>query len=423
MPEQFWTTELNNKFRFNLTQDPALQLSRPTAFMVLAVGSGSSRDGLKQRGLAHVAEHLAGHRLDWDKEPDREYVTTLKKAFDRGQIVRGDSRTEFDYTLFFLGVPLVYFKEACQFLSMSLERSLITHERFETCIREVILEKQEKLKINPFCGAYDLLYETAFVQSPYRSYTLGHLEDIEALSAVDGIRFYEENYNPSNASLFCLTGPWTENWDQEKMRETVEATFGGFGDQKKNTELKIEEPAQMAFRSAKMTSDEGIFLAGLKAPPYSRLNEPAQMLLNKILVNGKSEFRRCAADQLQGLGSQTSMARHSSLIEILALTKTPNSELFSKMKSALEEDFDRIKNGRFETDDIDDAKKRVGVYLKDIQSNPVKRVEKMACANLLDGGFASWNGISENLQTLESKFLKDLASRSFDWNQVTLVTS
>ena len=156
------------------------------------VGSKDERPG--RTGFAHLFEHLM-FKGSANVEPE-EHDKIISSAGGQSNAYTTD-----DVTVYFESFPANYLEKVIWLEADRMVSLDVSQENF-IAEREVVKEERlTRVENPPYGDLFELLYRNAFDVHPYKSITIGSMEDLNAATLTDVRDFYETWYVPDNATL------------------------------------------------------------------------------------------------------------------------------------------------------------------------------------------------------------------------------
>ncbi len=261
-------------------------------------GVGSKHERVGKTGLAHFFEHLLF----------RESEGLAEGEFDRIIEMNGganNASTWVDWTYYRESLPvgapsapagwtpppvlrplpqdrleLVVRLEAERMGNMKLSEQQVDAER-----GAVKSERLYRVDNDPEGKMYEVLYDAAFTEHPYRWPTIGWMADIEAYSRADVVDFYDTWYSPNNATVVVVGAVRTERvlslmrrWFGPLPAKDLPAFSG-----------KIEPPQDgERRRQLEMPLTSAKVLLGYHVPGQLHPDHAALEVANEVLFGGRS---------------------------------------------------------------------------------------------------------------------------------------
>jgi predicted Zn-dependent peptidase len=275
----------------------------PLAAMNLWYHVGSKNEERRQRGFAHLFEHLMF-------EGSEHYPGDFFKPLERlGARINGS--TSADRTNYFVDAPAAHLELA---LAMESDRMgfllpALSDEKLRVQKDVVKNEYRQNYANRPYGEVWRLLSEALYPpHHPYNWLTIGIMEDVEAATRDDVEAFHRRYYVPANASL-CLVG----SLESEAAFGLAERYFGALPGGSKAVrpwapgcalESDLEIPL---IDRVELDRDHQVW----HTVPQFHADDAALALLADILGRGKSSrlYRKLVVDE--GL-AQDAAAHHAS---------------------------------------------------------------------------------------------------------------
>ncbi len=183
--------------------------SRKVAALQLWIKVGSADERATERGISHLIEHMAF------KGTERRGVGAIAAEVEA---LGGDinAYTSWDETVFHITVPSSAADQGLDILLDAVLRPVIDEKELEK-EKQVVLEEILEGSERPSTKSFELLFDTAYVTSPYRYPIIGYKKIVEKISRDDVLAFREKWYVPENMFLLIVG-----DVDPGKVRAQVE---------------------------------------------------------------------------------------------------------------------------------------------------------------------------------------------------------
>lgn len=239
---------------------------------------GSRHERVGKTGIAHLFEHLMFNETE----------NLSHGEFDRKIELAGgntNAATWVDWTYYQDDMPSSELALAVQLESERMRHLLLRTQQVETERGVVISERQMRVEDDVDGFMSEELFRRAFLEHPYRSPTLGSMQDIKGLTLEDCMNFYRTYYAPNNATVVVVG-----DIDEDRTLELICEHYGDIPCQTIPVEIKITEPAQTEERLGRfckpVVTDKLLF--GYKAPALSDPDHLRLELLSEVLQGGCS---------------------------------------------------------------------------------------------------------------------------------------
>lgn len=211
--------------------------ARKVATIQLWVKVGSADEEASERGISHLIEHMAF------KGTKRRGVGQIASEVEA---LGGDTNayTSWDETVFHVTVPSTAIAQGMDILFDAVLHPTIDKgelEKEKQVVIEEILEGEER----PERKASKVLFQTAYVKSPYQFPIIGYKEIVEKTTRDDILAFRKKWYVPENMFLLVVGDVDPSQIEQEAGRLTADLKATGFF-----RPPRAAEPAQNEIRSA-----------------------------------------------------------------------------------------------------------------------------------------------------------------------------
>jgi zinc protease len=168
--------------------------ARKVATIQYWVMVGSADEEQRERGISHLIEHMAF------KGTERRGVGKIASEIE-GLGGRTNAYTSWDQTVFHVTLPSSKTVEGLDILTDAVLRPVIDPAELEK-EKKVVLEEILEGKERPERKASELLFYTAYVESPYKFPIIGYKEAVESFTRDDILAFRKKWYVPEN--MFVL---------------------------------------------------------------------------------------------------------------------------------------------------------------------------------------------------------------------------
>ncbi len=241
---------------------------------------GSKNEERRQRGFAHLFEHLMF-------EGSEHYPGDFFKPLQRlGASINGS--TSPDRTNYFEDVPTAHVELALAMESDRMGHLLPALSDSKLRVQKDVVknEYRQNYANRPYGQVGRMMAEALYPPShPYNWLTIGVMEDVEAATRDDVEAFFRRFYVPSNASL-CLVG----DIDEGRGLELAERYFGTLpGGAKALTPWAPASPLRenVAMQLHDRVELDRVYLAWPSVPHFHADDAPLSLLAD-ILARGKS---------------------------------------------------------------------------------------------------------------------------------------
>ena len=264
-----------------------LQPDRTTALVHVCVGYrvGAMEEGRGQTGLSHFLEHMM---FSGTRALPGSYVTRM---LDAGAI-SVNAMTEPDQTRYVQTIPAhlleyVLFAEADRMANFadSLDPDIIERER------SVILEEKRENEARPLGKVFEWLADGMLPAGhPYKHPVIGHVADIEAVTAQTLRDWHRTHYGPANA-VVVVTGAI----DRVETLDMVTRYFAGIAtvpSAPRRLARFDAMPRESVLRVADRIQRPGLFYRAWSTPSIvtSARDHVALAMAGELLGNGRSSL-------------------------------------------------------------------------------------------------------------------------------------
>ncbi len=365
---------LDNGLRVLLLED---HRSPVVSFQVwYRVGSRNERPGAT--GLAHLLEHMMF----------KGTATYGPRMFARLVEQNGGQDNAFtsqDVTSYFVNiaadkVDLVIRLEADRMHNLLLDPKEFASER-----QVVMEERRLRTEDDPEGFLGEELSAIAFLAHPYRSPTVGWMEDIRRLTVEELRAFYRTYYVPNNALVVAVG-----DFKAPELLEKVRRNFGPIPRGATPPAVAVVEPTQNGERrvTVKKEAQLPLVFIGYHVPNYASEDAPALELLSTILSEGRSSrlYRRLVYEQgiaLTAGGDYSYFATDPSLFWFFAAAQPGHAP--EALERALMQEVERLKTEPVSATELERAKNQIEASFVFRQDSVYSRASTLARFEQLGG--------------------------------------
>lgn len=336
---------LDNGWTFILVRRPAA----PVFSFATLVNAGSAQEVPGITGLAHMFEHMAfkgtpriGTRdygaekkalaaveaayLAWQAErlaprPDPEKLARLEAEFDSreeeasafvvpnefGDVIDREggaglnAQTGPDTTSYFYSLPANKTELFCY-----LESERFLHPVYREFYKERAVVQEERrmgVESNPVGRLVEQFVAVAFNAHPFGLPTIGHMSDLQSITATDAEAFFRVHYVPGNV-VTAVVG----DIDPQRLIPLLDRYFGRIPAGPPPPPLRTVEPPQIAEKSFTVTDRaQPFYLEGYHKPASTHPDEAAYVAIDDILSRGRTSrlYRSLVRDKRIAVATQS----------------------------------------------------------------------------------------------------------------------
>jgi zinc protease len=236
------------------------------------VGSRHERPGAT--GMAHLFEHLMFRQTEG--LPHGEFDRLVERT-------GGDSNagTWVDWTYYRLSLPARDLALGVRLEAERMQHLVLETEQVER-ERDVVTNERRECVEDDVDGWLDeQLMARAFTTHPYRSPTIGWMEDIRALALPDIRAFYRTWYAPNNATIVCVG-----DFEEAYLRGLIEQHYGDIAPAQLPEVTTVAEPEQTRERIVRAPKPIGTdrMLVGYKSPGQDDPDWAALEIVSTLLA-------------------------------------------------------------------------------------------------------------------------------------------
>src|SRR5215831_718056 len=189
--------------------------SSPTVTINVWYHVGSKDDPDRRSGFAHLFEHIM---FKSTKNMKAEMMDRLTE--DVGG--NNNATTQDDATIYYETIPANYLETLLWAEAERLASLTVDDENFKSERAVVEEEFRQSILAPPNGRFFYALDQKSFNAHPYKRPTIGSIEDLDAATIADVIKFHNTYYRPENATLIVVG-----DFDQKQLDTWVDKYFGG----------------------------------------------------------------------------------------------------------------------------------------------------------------------------------------------------
>src|SRR5256714_3711663 len=258
--------------------------SSPTVAINVWYHVGSKDDPDQRSGFAHLFEHIM---FKSTKNMKAEMMDRLTE--DVGG--NNNAFTQDDVTVYFEVIPSNYMETLLWAEAERLSALTVDEENFKS-ERAVVQEEYRQSVLAPPNGRFFYVVDQkSFNAHPYKRPTIGSIEDLDAASVANVIKFHDTYYRPDNATLIVVG-----DFDQKQLDTWVDKYFASIA--KPNLPLprvNVTEPARTGEKRfmeyAPNVPLKGVALTYLA--PSSKSDDAAALRMASVILSQGRSSRLC----------------------------------------------------------------------------------------------------------------------------------
>lgn len=188
------------------------QFRVPKVSMQLWYGVGSKDEGSREKGIAHLIEHMIFKGTTTLSESDINLITHKLSGYC-------NAFTSHDYTGYMFELPSCNWDKALPIMADCMVNCTFKEDLLNAELKAVIQELK-MYKDDYGSVLIEKLMGSLFADHPYRYPIIGYKKDLWSLSRDRLVSFYKKHYVPNNATLI-VTGAV----EHDEVKEHVEKAF------------------------------------------------------------------------------------------------------------------------------------------------------------------------------------------------------
>ena len=238
---------------------------------------GSKDEGVNERGMAHLIEHMLFKGTKNLSESDLNLICQ-KLTID------ANAFTSQDYTCYTFRLPSHLWETTLELLAECMQHARFDPEMLASELKAVIEEL--RMYKEDFQGSLlEQIIASMFPEHPYHNPIIGSKVDLCALNRDDLYAFYKKHYHPANGVL-VLTG----NIEPDLVFAAAERLFGHIPSPKEYTKNKFHIQDDLVARSTVLfrPTNGPWYCYAYKVPGFQEGKNHLLDIASLILASGKS---------------------------------------------------------------------------------------------------------------------------------------
>jgi len=266
---------------------------------------GSKDERTKEKGIAHLIEHMVFKGTEKASEKEKENLAKKEKeSLSEVDInfltnkLSGDCNafTSYDYTGYLFNFPTHHWKEALPVMADCMLNCAFKDDHLNSELKAVI---QELKMYNDhfFRKLFTHMMSSIFLDHPYRNPVIGYKQDVWEVKGNDLKKFYKKHYVPNNATL-VVVGDVNAN----EVFDLAQKYFGAIPVGKDYKKEKFYLNEDIAAKSVVMQRDikQPLVMLGYVIPGMEEKIDHILDVLELVLGKGKgSRLYRKVVDEKQ----------------------------------------------------------------------------------------------------------------------------
>lgn len=253
-----------------------------------------------------------------------------------------------------------------------------------------------------------LLFQTCYLDHPYRNPTKGMISLCDQISQNDLIEFYRSRYTP-NHLLLGIAG----DVDPDSMIKEIIRLFRKVSPGKEIVIPVQKEPNQIAPRrtTCEMPGNTYDLYIAWPTVPFTHRDYPSLDLLKQILVEGNQGrlTRTLNKNQILLLSMDGFLTRPRSIQGIFALHTSVHPSQLAALRLALDEEIDQLKKEPISTAEVNRARKQLEVSYSIDNAQPGIRLDRKMRDYLFTGNPLFNENYLQRLRTISPEDLRKVA--------------
>lgn len=260
----------------------------PKVSVQLWYNVGSKDETDKERGIAHLIEHMIFKGTDKLSESDINVVTHMLSG-------SCNAFTSYDYTGYLFNFPSQHWKESLAIMSDCMTNCSFKEHMLSSEMKAVIQElKMYRDRYDR--SLVDEMIGMIFHDHPYHHPVIGYKQDLWSVSADNLRKFYRKHYVPNNATLVVVG-----DVEPDEVFTLAEEKFGVIPAEPSYKKREHYYNQDIVSKSVTLYRDvkQPILVLSFLVPGIHSRKDSTLELLARIIGNGKGSrlYRKLVNDQ------------------------------------------------------------------------------------------------------------------------------
>jgi len=207
-----------------------------------------------------------------------EFTKTVESAGGVGL----NAGTAMDYTIYFYSMPSNRF-ELWAYLESERYRAPFLREFYKE--RDVVMEERRmRVESSPVGRLLQQFMSMAFIAHPYGVNGIGHMSDLQTISATDAVDFFKKQYVPANM-VIAIVG----DVKAAEAMPVIEKYFGRIPKAPGPEPLRTIEPKQNSERTVILReASQPFYLEGYHRPAGTHPDDSIYAAMEMLMSNGRT---------------------------------------------------------------------------------------------------------------------------------------
>lgn len=240
-----------------------------------SVGSKDEKD--KEKGIAHLIEHMIFKGTDKLSESDINTVTHMLSG-------SCNAFTSYDYTGYLFNFPTQHWHEALRIMSDCMTnctfKEFMLSSEMKAVIQELKMVRDQYVR-----NLVDEIISVIFQDHPYHHPIIGYKQDLWSVHSDDLMAFYKKHYVPNNATLVVVG-----DVDPEEVFAAAQENFGAIPADSNYKKEEFYYNSDVVSKSVTLYRDvkQPTIILTFVIPGMREKKDNVLQLLARILGGGKS---------------------------------------------------------------------------------------------------------------------------------------
>ncbi len=397
---------LDNGMRVVSVQDK----SNPVVTVQVWYRVGGKDDPQGKSGFAHMFEHMMFKATNNMPNEKLDRLTEDVGGFN-------NAFTAEDVTAYYEVVPSNYLEtllwaESDRMVNLAVDSKNFTSER------DVVKEEyRQRVEADPYGMLFRSFDYLSFKNHPYKRGVIGNLDELDAATIDNALKFYREYYRPDNASLIVVG-----DFDEDKLNIWVDKYFGRLKNPENSiTRSGIVEPErQIEERFEVKRPNVPLPAIGITyfAPPTTSVDIPTLDIAEAILSSGRSSRLYQELVFKQQLAQQAAFIADTRVDKGLLIfyAIAAGGKKLSDIESAITKEIEKLQTEGPSAEEIEKAKNKIITGILQNRQTVQGKATDIGSAIIYQNDPKAVNKDVAQLQSVTAEDVKNVMNKYFQKN-------
>ncbi len=368
----------------------------------IKIKAGSSLEGeYSGCGISHLVEHMLFKGTKSRKVGDIE-----REVKSYGGFINGTA--SHDLTDYHVTVSAKYFAETLAILKDMLRNATFDEEEFQK-EKEVVIKEIKLNKDEPQSELMKLLYETAYINHPYKYPVIGYEEKLKSLARDDLVKYYERMYVPNRIVISIVGGV-----NKTEVLSKIEDEFKDFRPPNYQMDAQNFEPPEIGERRLEKEAQVALAYLGLAFHSTRLLDKDlfAMDVLSMILGRGdNSRLNKVLFKEKRIVHSISAWNYTPRDPGLFGITAVLDSENLDNARNAILAEIEKLREGTIDNEEIEIAKRMVLGDFIFSRETLEEQADDISGNEILTGSYDFSRQYVNGIQSVSREDLKRVANK------------